>query len=186
MSGPARSRIFTGPELTADHVLASACLPTHLPGGRDRRRALLGRRLYRQPAAVSAVLRDRDGRHPARADQSDRAAGDAAHRARDPEPAHRDHLQRQPPARIARHRFRHAADRRGQAVEGRVQARPHAPHVGRRRLSTPSRPPRASTPDWSFFKELKDLGRASAKAWLKKNYNAVGVRSTLDLRAAYS
>ncbi len=37
-----------------------------------------------------------------------------------------------------------------------------------------------------FIKELKDLGRASAKAWLRKHYNAVGLRSTLDLRAAYS
>jgi NTE family protein len=40
--------------------------------------------------------------------------------------------------------------------------------------------------DWSFFEELKDLGRAAAKAWLRKNYAAIGVRSTLDLKAAYS
>ena len=59
-AGPARSRIFERAELTADHVLASACLPTIFPGGGDRRRALLGRRLCRQPAAVPAVLRDRE------------------------------------------------------------------------------------------------------------------------------
>jgi NTE family protein len=40
--------------------------------------------------------------------------------------------------------------------------------------------------EWSFFKELKDLGRAAAKAWLKQNYKAIGERSTLDLKAAYS
>jgi NTE family protein len=40
--------------------------------------------------------------------------------------------------------------------------------------------------DWPFFKELKDLGRAAAKAWLRKNYASIGVRSTLDLKAAYS
>jgi len=40
--------------------------------------------------------------------------------------------------------------------------------------------------EWSFFKELKDLGRAAAKKWLKKNYDAIGSRSTLDLKAAYS
>ena len=37
---------------------------------------------------------------------------------------------------------------------------------------------------WSFFKELKDHGRATAKTWLTENYDAIGVRSTLDLKAA--
>lgn len=39
---------------------------------------------------------------------------------------------------------------------------------------------------WSFFKELKNLGRAAAKKWLAENYEAIGVRATLDLKAAYS
>ena len=39
--------------------------------------------------------------------------------------------------------------------------------------------------EWSFFKELKDLGRATAKAWLTENYDAVGERSTVDLRTTY-
>ncbi len=30
-------RVFSGDEITPDAILASACLPTHLPGGRDRR-----------------------------------------------------------------------------------------------------------------------------------------------------
>ena len=38
---------------------------------------------------------------------------------------------------------------------------------------------------WGFFKKLRDLGRASAKSWLDENYDAIGSRSTLDLRAAY-
>jgi NTE family protein len=33
---------------------------------------------------------------------------------------------------------------------------------------------------------LKNLGRATARAWLAENYDAVGERSTLDLRRAYS
>jgi hypothetical protein len=37
---------------------------------------------------------------------------------------------------------------------------------------------------WSFFKELKDHGRATAKTWLNENYDAIGVRSTLNLKAA--
>jgi NTE family protein len=39
--------------------------------------------------------------------------------------------------------------------------------------------------EWSFFKELKDLGRATAKKWLAQNFAAIGVHSTLDLKAAY-
>ncbi|MCB8823405.1 patatin-like phospholipase family protein [Microvirga rosea] len=39
---------------------------------------------------------------------------------------------------------------------------------------------------WSFFKELKDLGRAAAREWLDANYDAIGQRSSLDLKAAYS
>jgi NTE family protein len=42
------------------------------------------------------------------------------------------------------------------------------------------------TAEWSFFKELKNLGRATMKEWLAKNYAAIGVRATLDLKAAYS
>ena len=40
--------------------------------------------------------------------------------------------------------------------------------------------------EWSFFQELKELGRETARNWLAENYDAIGVRGTLDLRAAYS
>ena len=40
--------------------------------------------------------------------------------------------------------------------------------------------------EWSFFMELKELGRAAAQQWLADNYDAVGVHATLDLRAAYA
>ncbi len=33
---------------------------------------------------------------------------------------------------------------------------------------------------WSFLQELRDLGRDSAKAWLAADFDALGVRSTLD------
>jgi len=39
---------------------------------------------------------------------------------------------------------------------------------------------------WSFFKELKDLGREAARTWLAETYASVGHRSTMDLRSAYS
>lgn len=40
--------------------------------------------------------------------------------------------------------------------------------------------------EFSFFLELRDIGRETALAWLAENYDAIGHRATLDLRAAYS
>ena len=39
---------------------------------------------------------------------------------------------------------------------------------------------------WSFFSELMELGRAAAQAWLAEHYEAIGTRGTLDLRTAYT
>ena len=40
--------------------------------------------------------------------------------------------------------------------------------------------------EWSFFRELRDLGRERARRWLSENYDSVGVRGTLDLIDTYS
>lgn len=40
--------------------------------------------------------------------------------------------------------------------------------------------------EWTFLQELKDLGRAAARQWLAECYDAVGMRPTLDLREAYT
>ena len=40
--------------------------------------------------------------------------------------------------------------------------------------------------DWSFFLELKEAGRAVAQRWLAKNYDAIGRRGTLDLKEVVS
>ena len=40
--------------------------------------------------------------------------------------------------------------------------------------------------EWEFFLGLRDAGRATAKRWLEANYDAIGVRGTLDLRSAVS
>lgn len=40
--------------------------------------------------------------------------------------------------------------------------------------------------EWAFFNELKEQGRAAAGQWLAENYDAIGVRATLDLRATYA
>jgi NTE family protein len=41
-------------------------------------------------------------------------------------------------------------------------------------------------PQWTFLQDLRDLGRAAARLWLAENYEALGARATLDLRAAYA
>lgn len=41
------------------------------------------------------------------------------------------------------------------------------------------------TPDWDFLCGLRDQGRKVAKKWLKKNFDDIGTRSTLDLRAMF-
>ena len=34
---------------------------------------------------------------------------------------------------------------------------------------------------WNFLQTLRDLGRARTKAWLAENFDAIGIRSTLDV-----
>jgi NTE family protein len=36
---------------------------------------------------------------------------------------------------------------------------------------------------WDFFVQLRDAGRRTAQSWLEANYEAIGVRSTLDLQS---
>jgi NTE family protein len=38
--------------------------------------------------------------------------------------------------------------------------------------------------DWDFFVQLRDAGRRTARSWLAAHYEAIGVRSTLDLQSA--
>jgi NTE family protein len=38
---------------------------------------------------------------------------------------------------------------------------------------------------WHFFRELHAAGHQAAKAWLKDNFDAIGERATLDLRAEF-
>ena len=77
MDGTGRDFSSRGPHSrSCDGVGLSAAI---VSGGRNWRRALLGRRLFRQSAALAAVLRDRLPRRDHRADQSGRAARYAPH-----------------------------------------------------------------------------------------------------------
>ncbi|HEX5866571.1 MAG TPA: patatin-like phospholipase family protein [Beijerinckiaceae bacterium] len=178
-------RIFTGPELTADHVLASACLPTifqaveiagepYWDGGYTGNPPLFP--LFYETATDDILLvqinpiERRVTPHTAHEIQNrlteitfngnllrELRSVDFVTRLIDEGKLSKDEYKR-----VFMHRVSGGAALDAYAASSRLNA------------------------DWSFFKELKDLGRASAKAWLRKHYNAVGLRSTLDLRAAYS
>lgn len=37
--------------------------------------------------------------------------------------------------------------------------------------------------EWDFFVRLRDAGRRTARSWLATHYEAIGMRSTLDLQS---
>ncbi|MBA5778459.1 patatin-like phospholipase family protein [Stappia sp. F7233] len=39
--------------------------------------------------------------------------------------------------------------------------------------------------EWAFLTELRDIGRETARHWAKENFEAIGSRSTVDLRAEF-
>ena len=39
--------------------------------------------------------------------------------------------------------------------------------------------------EWNFFQRLRDAGRATAQRWLERHYEAIGREATLDLRETY-
>lgn len=41
------------------------------------------------------------------------------------------------------------------------------------------------SPDWRFLEDLRDIGRATADAWLTAAWDRLGVESTIDVRARY-
>ncbi len=67
-------RVFTREEISAGGGDGLGLPAAPVPRGRDRRRAVLGRRLQRQPGAGAVPARDRDRRRAGGADQSARAA----------------------------------------------------------------------------------------------------------------
>ena len=80
-----------------------------VPGGRDRRRAVLGRRLSRQSIDLPAVQHDPDRGRAAHSDQSAGAPRNADLQPGHHEPPERDHVQFPAHGRAARHRIRGAA-----------------------------------------------------------------------------
>ena len=88
-----RGRIFRNAEITADVLLASACLPTMFQAIEIDGEPYWDGGYAGNPTHYAAGARKRRARHHPGADQSARTAGHAAHGKRDPQPAQRDFLQ---------------------------------------------------------------------------------------------
>ena len=158
-------------------------LPAALvPRGRDRRRALLGRRLssatrrsFRSSAPpttedvlvvqINPLVRARD---------ADVGAGDH-------EPHQRDHVQLLADRRISRHRVRRPPDRSGPLAArhraGRIPAHQRAPHRARAGRQAASTPASKLNTDFDFFEMLRLSGRRAARRFLDAHFDDIGVRS---------
>ena len=177
--------IFNGPELTADHVVASACLPTifqaveiggepYWDGGYTGNPALFP--LFYETKCDDILL----------------VQINPIERRATPRTAHE--IQN----RLTEITFNSGLLRELRSVdfvlrlidEGKLSRDEYKRVLlhritGGERLDAFAASSRLNA-EWSFFKELKDLGRAITKKWLAENYDAIGERGTLDIKAAYS
>ncbi len=178
-------RVFTGPELTVDHVLASACLPMifkaveidgepYWDGGYSGNPALFP--LFYETKTNDILLVQIN---PIERRSTPRTAQEIQNRMT--EITFNANLL---------HELRAVEFVTRLIDEGKLSAGDykrvlmHRIHGGGRldEFTAASR----LNARWEFFKELKDLGRAAARKWLSENYDSVGRESTLDLRKAYS
>ena len=177
-------KVFTGKEVTADAVMASACLPNlfhaveiggeaYWDGGYMGNPALFP--FFEDKGSDDILLVQVN---PIRREEVPQ------HRRRDRRAGERDHLQRFAAPRAPRHRLRQPPARRAPPRPSKY--RPNRMH--RIDASKALRNHGAATKmdtSWSFFQELRDAGRDAAATFLRKHYADVGVRATLDLRAEF-
>ena len=178
-------RVFSRAEMTRGSRDGVGLPAAVVPGGGDRRRALLGRRLQRQPVGAAVPARDVDGRRADRADQSARA--------RRPPTSARDIMTRlheltfNAPL-LAELRALELAERlitegglpRGTAPGQYRRIRLHRIVMDadiafddRSKLNN----------DYEFFDRLRQLGQAAAQRFLDEHFGDIGRKSTIDLTA---
>ncbi|MDJ1157486.1 patatin-like phospholipase family protein [Chelatococcus sp. SYSU_G07232] len=174
-------KVFEGRELTADHVMASACLPMvfqtveidgtpYWDGGYMGNPALYP--LFYSTASDDVILVQIN---PIERKETPRSARDIQNRLN--EITFNSSLLRELRAIDFVTRLidsgKLSKDDYKRVLMHRIDADSIAEHV-----TAASR----LTAEWSLFVNLRDHGRKAARAWLKKNYDAIGARGTLDLR----
>lgn len=176
--------IFDGPNLTADHVMASACLPTvfqaveiggvpYWDGGYGGNPPLFP--LFYQAKSDDVVLVQVN---PVERRQTPRSAQDIQNR-------------------LNEITFNASLLRELRAVDfvgGLVEKGKLSPEEYKRVLmhridgtGVLDDYDAASklNAEWDFFLRLRDAGRGTAQRWLERHYDAVGREATLDLRETY-
>ena len=121
--------VFPNKEITAEHVLASACLPFMMRAPVIDGEAYWDGGFMGNPAIFPVIYGCESCRRPPRSPDPDRTGRTADQFPRHPQSHAGDQLQFIADARNARHRFRHPDDRRRQA--DRRQTHVHAPDRSR-------------------------------------------------------
>jgi NTE family protein len=177
-------KVFSGDEVTADAVMASACLPylfqaveigkeAYWDGGYTGNPALFPFFEETETADILVVQVN-----PVRREELPTSPQAIMERAS--EITFNSSLLREFRAidfvnrlmdegRLDPHRYRRNRIHRIDATEALAQ------YSGASKLDT----------SWHFFQELHAAGRAAAQTWLKKHYDDLGVKSTVDLRAEF-
>ena len=179
-----RGRVFRNHEITAGRAARLGLPADDVPGGRDRRRALLGRRLQRQPDADAAGPRVRRRRTPSWC-RSTRSSG------RRPPRTARDIASRMNEVSfnaVLLKELRMIAVLRqvvdaGSGEGARWARHADAPHQ-QRDDDTSSANSSKLNAEWAFLTMLRDEGRRRRRGLRPRATRAdIGVRSTFDLDA---
>jgi NTE family protein len=175
--------IFTREELTADHVMASACLPTvfqaveidgvpYWDGGYMGNPALFP--LFYQTVTDDILLVQIN---PLERRQTPRTAREIQDRLN--EITFNGNVMRE---------LRAVAFIKRLIEEGKLSPNEyknvHMHRIDASGVLDDYEASSKSNMEWDFFVQLRDAGRRTAQSWLAHDYEAIGVRGTLDLQSA--
>jgi len=175
--------IFKRQELTADHLLASACLPTvfqaveidgvpYWDGGYMGNPALFP--LFHETMTDDILLVQI---HPLERRQTPRTVSEVHNRLN--EITFNGNLLRE---------LRAVAFVKRLIEEGKLSPDEYKNHMHRIDASAELDDYEASSKrkaEWDFFVQLRDAGRWAAQSWLAAHYGAIGVCGTLDVQSAF-
>jgi len=176
-------KVFNGPELTADHVMASACLPMLFQAVEIKGQAYWDGGYMGNPALFPLFYETHCDDvllvqiNPLERDELPTKAREIQDRLN--EITFNGSLLRELRAIDFVNRL---VDAGKLPVDEYKRVLMHRIDGGRAlaELTSSSR----MNAEWDFLLSLRDMGRAAAKRWLKRNYQAIGTTGTLDLKEA--
>jgi NTE family protein len=174
-------RLFQGPELTAEHVLASGCLPDVFQAVEIEGQAYWDGGYLANPPLWP--LMDGEARDvllcmliPLPTRKTPRGTGEILERLTSLS------FNASIYAELRGAAVMQGLIDRGQLAPAAGYAPPRLHAIGAEALGELNLTSKFNT-DWSFLQDLKKRGRAAAEAWLSDHSGAVGVQSSLDLKS---